>query len=142
MSTEANKAIAQRVIDEGFNGRQLAVFDELVAPGFVNVDSSSPAVTDLESFKVWVQAMWAAFPDFKVEIIEAIAEGDYVVHVWRTRGTQTGPFMGLPVTGKQFENDGLSVNTLSGGKIARTLWGYNGMTMLQQLGVMPAMTGA
>ena len=142
MSVEANKAIAQRIIDEGFNGRQLAVFDELVAPDFVNIDSASPTVTDLASFKAWMQAMWTAFPDFKVELLESIAEGDRVVHVWRTRGTHTGPFMGMPATGKQFQNDGLSVNVLSEGKIKSTLWGYNSMIMLQQLGMAPAMAGA
>ena len=70
MSLEGNKAIAQRIIDEGFNGRRLAVLDELVAPDFVNVDSASPLVTDLESFKVSMQALWAAFPDLKVELDE------------------------------------------------------------------------
>ena len=57
-------------------------------------------------------------------------------------GTQTGPFMGMPATGRQVDYGGLSVNVLSEGKIKSTLWGYNMLIMLQQLGLAPAMAAA
>jgi steroid delta-isomerase-like uncharacterized protein len=93
-------------------------------------------VTDVQSFKAWVQGMWAAFPDLQVELTAEIAEDDMVVHVWRTSGTQTGPYMGIPATGQRIEYAGLSANVFSGGKIKSTQWGYNPMLVLQQLGVL------
>jgi steroid delta-isomerase-like uncharacterized protein len=138
MSVSENKAIAQRVVDEGFNGKRLAVFDELVTPDFVNYDSANPQVTDLQSFKAWTESLWAAFPDLKVELTATVAEGDWVVHIWHTRGTQTGRYLGVPPTGKTIEYTGMSINTLAGGKIKRTEWAYNSLIVLQQLGLVPA----
>jgi predicted ester cyclase len=62
--------------------------------------------------------------------------------VWRTRGTQTGTYLGIPPTGKQIEYAGLSVNVLSEGKIKSTTWGYNSLIVLQQLGLVPSVMAA
>src|SRR3569623_1006003 len=66
MSTEANKALVQRLLAEGFNGGNMALFDELLAPDFVNHDPSSPAV-DRKGFKQWWMALRTAFPDMHTE---------------------------------------------------------------------------
>lgn len=40
MSTEENKAVVRRLIEEGYNQKNLAVFDELYAPDVVVHNSS------------------------------------------------------------------------------------------------------
>ncbi len=139
MSLAENKAVAQRVVEEGFNGRKLQAFDDLVASDSVNHDPNNPQVTDLASFKAWVQAVWQGFPDFAVEITQLIAEEDRVVHVWVCRGTQTGEFMGMPASGRKIEVTGMSVNRLANGKIVETWWNSDMLLFLQQLGVIPAL---
>ena len=47
--------------------------------------------------------------------------------------------MGIPATGKWVEFAGTSVYRLSGAKIVDTLWSYNMLGLLQQLGVVPAL---
>ncbi len=138
MSVIQNKAVAQRVVDEGINGRNLEALDSLVAPGFTNHDSANPQVTDLAGFKAWQQTLWAGFPDCSVQLTDVIAEDDRVVHVWVMRGTQTGEFAGMPPSGKTIDFAGLTVNRFVDGKIVDSLWGYNMLVVLQQLGLVPA----
>ncbi|KAF5688573.1 hypothetical protein FDENT_4793 [Fusarium denticulatum] len=61
--------------------------------------------------------MRAAFPDIRWNVEQIITEGDTVVLRSKTRGTQTGPFMGFPPSGKSFEIVGMNLFTFSEGKI-------------------------
>ncbi|KAF4986335.1 hypothetical protein FDECE_16003 [Fusarium decemcellulare] len=61
--------------------------------------------------------MRGAFPDIQWAVQETISEGDNVVGRFKTRGTQTGPFMGFPPTGKKFEIVGMNLFRFSEGKI-------------------------
>jgi steroid delta-isomerase-like uncharacterized protein len=61
--------------------------------------------------------MRAAFPDIQWSVEQIISEGDKVVLRSKTRGTQAGPFMGFPPSGKKFEIVGMNLFTFSEGKI-------------------------
>ncbi len=58
MSTEDNKALIRRFIEEGWNQKNAAVFDELVAPDYVSHTPDG----DLQGLEIgWVHFA-AAFP--------------------------------------------------------------------------------
>lgn len=57
MSAEELKAIARRIVEEGFNKGNLAVYDEILAPNFVCHNSVQPNVKDRESYKRVVAAI-------------------------------------------------------------------------------------
>jgi steroid delta-isomerase-like uncharacterized protein len=139
MSVIENKATVQRLVDEGWNARQLETFDAVLAPGFHNHDPNNLAAADADGLKRFVQSVWNGFPDFHVEITDAIAEENTVAKCWVARGTQQGVFMGIPATGKHVDFDGVSVYHLAGGKIESISWSYNMLGLLQQLGVVPAL---
>jgi len=139
MSVTENKAIVQRLVEEGWNGRRLEVFDALLAPNLANHDPNRPEVTDLNGLKQWAQAIWSAVPDFVVQITDQIGEEDRVAKSWVGRGTQTGVLMGIPATGKRVEFSGTTVYQLSGAKITNIRWSYDMLGMLQQIGVVPVM---
>jgi steroid delta-isomerase-like uncharacterized protein len=139
MSVTENKAVVRRLVDEGWNGKHLNVFDGVLAPDFANHDPNNPAAADRDGLKQFVQAVWSAFPDFFVQITDEIGEEDRVAKVWEARGTQKGAFMGIPATGKQVKFSGISIYRLAGGKIHSILWSYNMLGLLQQLGVVPAL---
>ncbi len=90
MSTEENKALVRRLIEEVMNQGHLAVFDELYAPDFLFHDPGLPQVRTREEDKQWIAGILHAFPDFHLTIDDLIAEGDQVVVRLRARGTNTG----------------------------------------------------
>jgi len=137
MSTEDNKALARRAFEEGFNQRNLAVFDELNVPDFVS-HSASLTMQGLEAFKQFVWMYLTAFPDLTATIEDMIAEGDKVVSRVTYRGTHKGALMGIPPTGKQVTVTGITIVRFVGGKGVE-IWGNNDdLGLLQQLGVVPA----
>ena len=78
-------------------------------------------------------------PEF--DILHTIANGDKVVYVWNTKGTQTGPLAlptgVVPPTGKYAEVPGALVAILKEGKIVREKTYWNQVELLAQLGLMP-----
>jgi steroid delta-isomerase-like uncharacterized protein len=137
MSTEANKALVRRLLDEGFNGGNMALFDELLAPDFVNHDPVVPEAVDREGLKQWWLGMRASFPDLHTDIEALIAEGDLVMKRAVGRGTQTQAFHGYPATGKTFTNPTISIYRIVGGQIKELWWGYDALGVLMQLGMIP-----
>jgi predicted ester cyclase len=72
--------------------------DKYIAADIVdNFDHSQ----GIESFKEVIEMFHRAFPDVRLTVIDAIAEGDKVVHRWAMPGTHRGEFMGIHPTGKR-----------------------------------------
>jgi hypothetical protein len=80
-----------------------------------------------------------AFPDLRFEIQDQIAESDQVVTCLRIQGTQTGPLMGIGVSGKTVDVTGIRVDRLAEGKIAESWFHWDAVGMLQQIGRLPAL---
>ena len=137
MSTEANKALVRRLLAEGFNGGNMALFDELLAPDFVNHDPAAPMTVDREGLKEWWTAIRTGFPDVHIDIDALIAEGDMVVKRVSGRGTMTQAFHGFPATGKTFVNPAISIYRIENGQVKELWWGYDNLNLLMQLGLIP-----
>jgi len=140
MSTESNKAVARRFLEEVFGQGKLAVADEIVAPD--HVDRGPGALPGLppgpEGSKMLVTVYRKAFPDIQFTIDEQIVEGDKVVTRWTGYGTHKGELAGIPPTGKSATVTGIGVDRIVNGKIVES-WGvFDQFGMLQQLGVIPA----
>jgi len=139
MSTESNKAVARRFLEEVFGQGKLAVADEIVALDYVN--RGPGALPGLppgpEGSKQLVMVYRNAFPDVQFTIDEQIAEGDKVMTRWTARGTHKGELAGIPPTGKSATVTGMGVDRIVNGKIVES-WGvFDQFGMLQQLGVIP-----
>jgi len=137
MATAENKAIVLRLLEQGFNANDPAVFDELLAEDFVNHDPSQPAAADRETLKQFWAALCDALPDQHTAVEDLVGEGDKVVKraVWR--GTQAGELMGIPPTGKQVTMSTVSIYRIADGKVREMWWGYDSLGLLRQLGVLP-----
>jgi len=139
MSTEQNKALSRQLIEEVFNQGNTSLVDELFAPDFVEHEELPPGVPPgREAVKVLPTMFRSAFPDFKVTIDDMIAEGDKVVVRSTWTGTQKGEFMGIPSTGKSVSFGVVDTIRIAGGKFVEH-WGLmDNMSIMQQLGVVPA----
>ena len=136
MSTEQNKAIARRFIEEA--SKNTALFDELLAPNYVLYFSAAPEpIRGIEAAKQLNAVYRNAFPDFVTSVEQMVAEGDKVVVRWSVHGTHTGDFQGIPPTGKHGMASGIDIVRIEGGQIVED-WGvFDSLGLLQQLGAVP-----
>jgi steroid delta-isomerase-like uncharacterized protein len=140
MSAE-NKAIFRRIVEEGFNQGNLDVWDELVAPDFVN-HSAPPGVPPTREGWKQVAAMFrAAFPDMHLHVEDEIAEADLVTTRYTGHGTHQAELMGIPATGKEVNITGINIARIAGGKITERWDEFDLMGVMVQLGVVPAPGG-
>jgi steroid delta-isomerase-like uncharacterized protein len=136
MSTEDNKAVVRRVYDEANNGRRIDALDELMA---ADVTSNTPfpeSKTGLDGFKQVFAEVHASFPDYRVEIVEQIAEGDKVVTRYTASGTQDGKFMGLAPSGRGVTLSGIDIDRLEDGKIVEHWSEASMLGVAAQLGLI------
>lgn len=141
MSIEQNKATARRWFTDIITEGKLAVADEIFSGNHVVHDPHAPPggwANGPESLKRIAGPFRAGFPDLKVTIEDQIAEGDKVVTRWSASGTNTGSLQGMPATGKTVRVTGANVARLSEGKIVESWFNFDMLTLLRQLGVVPA----
>ena len=140
MSTEQNKTIIRKWVEEGWNKGNLALVDEIFAPNFVHHDPSNLVpVNNSEAMKKYVGMVRTAFPDATFTIEDLLAEGDEVLWRYNFHGTDTGPFGAIPPTGKTGDMTGMGLFRFVGGKVAEVWVNADQLGLLQQLGLVPKM---
>lgn len=138
MSTEQNKALSRRLVDELFNRGNTKLADEFLAPDFAEHEELPPGIAPgREGVKQLATMLRSAFPDFKATIDDVIAEGDKVVIRQTWSGTQRGEFMGIPPTGKHVSFGVIDIIRIAGGKAVEHWGQMDSMRMMQQLGAIP-----
>ncbi len=137
MSTEENKALMRRIIEEVFNKKNLALADELVDTNFVHHGTGGVELKGPGGFKQFATTMLTAFPDIRLTIEDVIAEGDKVASRVTSRGTHTGNFGDIAPTGKQMAMTGVAITRFAGGKVVEGWLVNDELGMMQQLGVIP-----
>ena len=137
MSTEENKALVRRLIEEAWNKGNLAVIDELLSPDYV-LHIAAPGTPDREGYKQAVNMYRTAFPDFHFTIEDMVAEGEKVAIRATMRGTQQGELMGFAPTGKELTQTAIAIRRFEGGKIVEEWVETNMLGLMQQMGVVAA----
>src|SRR5215208_1641951 len=138
MSAQENKIVSWRLQEEVFGQDKLALVDELLAPDYVSHAPGDPELSrGPEDIKEIVRAYHSAFPDLTYTVEKQVAEGDMVVTRWTARGTHRGELMGVAPSGKQIEVSGMSMDRISGGKIAENWVNWEALEMMQQIGAIP-----
>lgn len=142
-----NKAIVGRWFTE-FWGQtcNLGVVDDLAAPDMLLRYSLHAPRRGHADIKAFMKDFRAAFPDLNFwGVADLIAEGDYVVGRWEGGGTHTGPAFSdfligsLPAaTGRTMRFTGTTVLRVENGKITEEVGLDDGVTALQQLGLIRA----
>jgi predicted SnoaL-like aldol condensation-catalyzing enzyme len=124
MSTEQNKAVVRRFIEQILNTGDTALVDELFAPDYVN----HLVPGGREGFKQFWSMLRSAYPDFKWDftVERLIAEGDYVT----VRAT-----MHATNAGKEATGSGLAEFRLAEGRIVED-WPISEVAnLMQQVGM-------
>jgi predicted ester cyclase len=123
MSLEANKALVRRLVDEVVNARDESVLDELA-------DGEVAAAA-----RRWIGPFREAFPDFRMEIVQLVAEGDLVAAHFKCSGTHRGEWRGHAPTGRRFEAvDEAYIFEIVGGRLRSATAIEDNLTRMHQLG--------
>ncbi len=121
---EHNKQLVRRLV-EIVNEGDLDSVDE-VASGQVASEA-----------RRWVGPFRTSFPDFRMDVVDVIAESDKVVGYFKCSGTHEGEWRGHPPTGRRFEAvDEVYIFQVEDGKLASALAVVeDNLTRLRQLGL-------
>ena len=145
MSIEDNKAVVGRWFTE-FWGPDFnpGIIDELADPDIRFEYSLHAPCRGRDEVRAFATNFRAAFPDLAFGgTADLIGEGDYVVGQWIGGGTHTGKaFDDMPIgtlppeTGKTTRFTGISILKVENGLITEELGLDDGVTVLQQLGLI------
>ena len=133
MSSEQNKKIMTRMIEEVWNEGNLATADELFAP-----DHTSPSAPQLppgsEGVKILVTMFRQAMPDYHMQIDLMVADDNQVVGRFTQSGTHSGgDLMGMKASGRKATWTEIGILRIKDAKIVQSWYEVDMLSMIQQL---------
>jgi steroid delta-isomerase-like uncharacterized protein len=139
------KKVAQRAT-EAFNKHDIAALRELTAEDCTFWGAGGTTAKGREEC-VAANAMWFdACSDARVTVSLLVAEGDTAVEEGIFEGTHDGtlktPMGDIPATGRQIRGEYVSVTRFRDDKAVTQRLYFDRMQLAEQLGLVPAATGA
>lgn len=142
MANEAYTLAAQRIFTEANDGLRYELLDELCHLDVIIHDPFSGEQRGIEAFRGLLAFFRQAFGEQRTELHLTIADGDYVAIFHTHHVRNTGSFLGNPPTGALVVVPGIELFRFSGGKLAE-FWRFDAdVSLLAQLGMLPAVQPA
>ena len=141
MSTETNKAIVRRYIEEALDKRNLNVLDEIVTTDcIIHRPEAAEPIRGLEAFKHALERILQTYSELSTTIHDLIAEEDRVAcrlnHRAVNRGKWTSRLGRHAVSGKKVCWPAIAIFRIRDGKIAEEWVNRDELGMLIELGVL------
>lgn len=133
---EANKQLYRSYIEEMWNKRNPSAADRYLAANLIEHNQHLPP--GLDGRKHFVASVLAGFSDYHAEIQEVLADGDKVVARVLWTGTQDGPFLGRPATGKKLRFSTADFFRIENGKFVEHWDVVDSLPRAIALGLVPA----
>ena len=128
-----NRKTILRFFNEVMALGSLGVLDELAVDDYEDHVALAGQDPGRAGLKQRVATIRAAFEP-RQELHDVIVDGDRVAVRWTLRGTHTGPFIGMPATGRPVEFDGVDLYAMRDGRMAAH-WNVVGLwAFYQQVG--------
>jgi hydroxyacylglutathione hydrolase len=92
-----------------------------------------------DEVKAYFGRLFDACPDFKLEVLDVIAEADRAAVHWHITGTLVGdqPYMGIEANGAVLDLEGIDRIQVADGKVVRVDAFTDNMTVARQIGLLP-----
>jgi predicted ester cyclase len=134
MPTSDNNSttVARRFVD-AINDRCLDRFDTVFATDAKLTFSGNTMPCDPPAARTLAEGWLAVFPDWHIELLDAVAQGGTVAVRLRWTGTQSAPVLDLPVTGRQVHVDEMLFFEVIDGLIVDGWEVWDEATMRRQL---------
>ena len=132
----SDNSFLHRWFEEVWNNKSESAVDEMLADDGVGYWLPGGDIRGPSAFKEYQKALLSAYPDLRVEVEDAITEGDKTVARCRVTGVHQGEGLGLAATNKPVEFTGFCMVRVKDGKIVEAWNEFNFMDMYQQLGAL------
>jgi predicted ester cyclase len=132
---EHNKAVVRGFFTEVLDQGHLEHYADSHAANFIAHGNHDFSLA--EDLAIATDERHAA-PDLHMQVLQLLGEGDMVAVYWKISGTNTGDGMGIKATGKPFSTVGSTFMRLKDGKIVEEWNAWSYLSILQQVGVLPA----
>src|SRR4051812_44076507 len=138
-SRVADAAAVGRIYFDAVAAKDVDAMAACWEPGCIDELHGLASLRAPEGVREWFANTFRAVPDFRMEVLDLIADGDKVAVRWHMTGTFTGEakFEGAVATGESIDITGCDVLTVRDGRIVHNDAYMNGMQMARQLGVFP-----
>lgn len=134
----SNKEIVRSFFTNYATNRDVEACDPLLAEEMVVSTTVAPVTLDKQGYKHLGTAFLAAFSDLRCDVVAQYQDGDTVISEVVWGGTNDSSLQGMPVTGRTFSSRAILIDTLRNGQIIRRHEVSDMLTMMQQLGFIPA----
>ena len=137
--TEENKQVVRRFLDGAFNDGDLSVVDQVVAEDVViHLPPALEAQRGREVVNRFVRELRTGFPDLRISIELIFGERDRVVVRWvSTQMTHSGPYQGIPPTGRSARITAIDIFRVADGKVQEIWFNLDSLGPLQHMGLVP-----
>jgi steroid delta-isomerase-like uncharacterized protein len=133
VTAEDNKALVRRYF-ASWNANDLDALDEIVAEDVVDYMAYAGQPAGREGYRDFYRAWHSAFPNFRAEIDDMLAEDDRVATRWTFSGRHLGMFAGIAPTGRNVTMPAISIVRIVDGVVAEEWFMGNMLGLLRQLG--------
>jgi steroid delta-isomerase-like uncharacterized protein len=137
MSTDENKALVRRFVEEVVNQGNIEVVDELFAPDFIEHSLPEGRRPNLDGIKQTFYLLRRAFPDIRQTVDTLVAEGDLVAFCGAHHCTSLGSFMGHPATGRPVSYTEFHMVRIANGQYVEHWSEVDRLGLFQQLDIIP-----
>jgi steroid delta-isomerase-like uncharacterized protein len=131
--SDQNKAIARQFL-AAFAAGDTTVLTRIVAENLVDHNASPGTKPGRQGLLDAVTMFRVGFPDIEISADRVVAEGNTVAVYGMIRGTNNGPLMGAPATGKRAVFSYMDMYLIASGQITEVWHVENIAGMLAQLG--------
>jgi predicted ester cyclase len=138
MSTD-HKATSKHLL-ELWGDNAVHQASDYLATNYVNHQmpdaEAGTSTKSLDDWKTLVAEFHRGFSDVKMEILQQVAEGDYVMSRWKMTGKHTGKFEKYEPTGKTSTWTGVHTDRYDGDKMVESWVDWDKYSFLEGLGLV------
>ena len=130
--------LLERWFEEVWNQSRESAIDEMAAPDIVAhglVDAQGQEISSREKFHEFWHQFRGAFPDLRVDVHDAMADGDKVMVRCVASGTHRGEGLNMIPTQKNVRFTGMVIARVRNNQLVEVWDNWDFLALYQQLGV-------
>jgi predicted ester cyclase len=137
--TKRSTAEVARSYFEAVGRQDLDAMEAHYEPGAVGAIHGLVDLRVGGNYREWFGTLFRAFPDWKFEILDIVAEGDRAAVEWHASGTFSGDarFEGMEPNGASVDVQGCDIVTIRDGRLVDNQAYTSGTEIARQLGALP-----